>query len=100
HRRIPAGIEGQMDLLVNNAGIAIPQPPLDTTTEAFDSTMAVNVRTGMNVWQRVARQTVNFNCRRIVWIISLALTLTASISSAEVRLASIFGDHMVLQQQS
>lgn len=30
----------------------------------------------------------------------LALALNASSSSAEVRLASIFGDHMVLQQQS
>jgi NAD(P)-dependent dehydrogenase (short-subunit alcohol dehydrogenase family) len=38
---------GGVDLLVNNAGISIPQPFLDTTPEAFDRTMAVNVRASM-----------------------------------------------------
>ncbi|MCX7012743.1 MAG: glucose 1-dehydrogenase [Candidatus Sumerlaeota bacterium] len=46
---------GRVDLLVNNAGISIPQPFLDTTVEAFDRTMAVNVRAAFLVTQVVAR---------------------------------------------
>lgn len=46
---------GDIDLLVNNAGIAVLQPFLDTTPDAFDQTMAVNVRAAMIVAQVVAR---------------------------------------------
>lgn len=46
---------GAVDLLVNNAGISIPQSLLDTTVEAFDQTMAVNVRAVLVVTQVVAR---------------------------------------------
>lgn len=46
---------GEIDLLVNNAGISIPQSLFDTTVEAFDRTMAVNVRAAMVVTQVVAR---------------------------------------------
>ena len=44
-----------VDLLVNNAGISVPQPFLETTADAFDQTMAVNVRAVMMVSQVVAR---------------------------------------------
>ena len=40
---------------MNNAGIAVLQPFLDTTPEAFDATMAVNVRGALIVSQVVAR---------------------------------------------
>src|SRR5258708_6316974 len=46
---------GPIDLLVNNAGIALLQPFLETTVEAFDTTMAVNVRAVMIMTQVVAR---------------------------------------------
>jgi len=46
---------GPVELLVNNAGISIPQPFLETTAEAFDRTMAVNVRAVLIVTQVVAR---------------------------------------------
>lgn len=46
---------GRVDLLVNNAGISIPQSFLDTTIEAFDETMAVNVRAAFIISQVVAR---------------------------------------------
>lgn len=46
---------GRVDLLVNNAGISLPQPFLQTTVEAFDATLAVNVRAVMLVSQVVAR---------------------------------------------
>ncbi len=42
--RRAAGEAGPIDLLVNNAGISVPQSLLDTTVDAFDRTMAVNVR--------------------------------------------------------
>src|SRR5687767_719424 len=46
---------GPIDLLVNNAGISVPQPLLDTTVEAFDRTMAINVRAALIVTQVIAR---------------------------------------------
>jgi len=45
---------GEIDLLVNNAGISIPQSFFDTTTDAFDATMAVNVRAALVISQVVA----------------------------------------------
>lgn len=44
-----------IDLLVNNAGVAILEPFLETSVEAFDKTMAVNVRAVLVVSQIVAR---------------------------------------------
>ena len=46
---------GPIDLLVNNAGISVPQPLLETTVEAFDRTMAVNVRAALIVTQVIAK---------------------------------------------
>ncbi len=45
---------GEVDLLVNNAGISIPQSFFDTTVDAFDATMAVNVRAALVISQVVA----------------------------------------------
>ena len=45
---------GDIDLLVNNAGISIPQSFLDTSVEAFDQTLAVNVRAALIISQVVA----------------------------------------------
>jgi NAD(P)-dependent dehydrogenase (short-subunit alcohol dehydrogenase family) len=47
-----------IDLLVNNAGIARLQPFLEMDVEAFDETMAVNVRAAMIVGQACARSMV------------------------------------------
>ena len=46
---------GIVHLLVNNAGISIPESFLDTSPDSFDQTMAVNVRGAMIVSQVVAR---------------------------------------------
>lgn len=46
---------GPIDLLVNNAGISIPEALLDTSVEAFDQTIAVNVRAALVITQVVAR---------------------------------------------
>jgi len=47
-----------IDLLVNNAGIARLQPFLECAVEAFDETMAVNVRAAMIVGQVCARSMI------------------------------------------
>jgi NAD(P)-dependent dehydrogenase (short-subunit alcohol dehydrogenase family) len=52
--RDAAGRAGPIDLLVNNAGISIPQPLLETTVEAFDRTIAVNVRAVLVITQVIA----------------------------------------------
>jgi L-xylulose reductase len=53
--RSAAASAGVIDLLVNNAGISIPQSFLDTTLDAFDRTMAINVRAVMVITQVIAR---------------------------------------------
>jgi NAD(P)-dependent dehydrogenase (short-subunit alcohol dehydrogenase family) len=53
--RAAAEQAGVVHLLVNNAGISIPEPFLDTSPESFDQTMAINVRGAMIVSQVVAR---------------------------------------------
>ncbi len=53
--RAAASRAGRVDLLVNNAGISIPQSFLETTVEAFDATLAVNVRAALLVSQVVSR---------------------------------------------
>ncbi|MCC7406812.1 MAG: glucose 1-dehydrogenase [Phycisphaeraceae bacterium] len=50
-----AGASGAIDLLVNNAGVSIPQPFLEQSVEALDKTMAVNVRAAMVISQVVAK---------------------------------------------
>src|SRR5258708_30428404 len=49
---------GDIDLLVNNAAIAILQPFLRTTPEAWDATMAVNLRAIVIVSQVIAAQMI------------------------------------------
>jgi L-xylulose reductase len=49
---------GDIDLLVNNAAIAILQPFLKTTVEAWDTTMAVNLRAIVIISQIVAARMI------------------------------------------
>jgi L-xylulose reductase len=49
---------GPVDLLVNNAAIAILEPFLKITVEAWDKTMAVNLRAVVIVSQVIARQMI------------------------------------------
>jgi len=49
---------GDVDLLVNNAGIARLQPFLETTVQAFDETLAVNVRAAFIIGQVVAKNMI------------------------------------------
>ncbi|XP_037666660.1 L-xylulose reductase isoform X1 [Choloepus didactylus] len=49
------GDVGPVDLLVNNAAVALLQPFLDVTKEAFDTSFDVNLRAVIQVSQIVAR---------------------------------------------
>lgn len=49
---------GSIDVLVNNAGIAIFQPFLDHSEEAWDRTMTVNLKSVFLLGQRTARAMV------------------------------------------
>jgi L-xylulose reductase len=56
--RQAADSAGEIDLLVNNAGITNLQSFFDTTLEAFDEIMAVNVRAVLVVSQVITRKMV------------------------------------------
>ena len=56
-RRI-AEVAGDIDLLVNNAAIAILEPLLETKVESWDATMAVNLRAALIVSQVVAKRMI------------------------------------------
>jgi len=49
---------GDIDFLVNNAGVALCSPLLETKVEDFDTTMAVNVRAALVGIQVVARNLI------------------------------------------
>ncbi|KAM4664089.1 L-xylulose reductase [Discoglossus pictus] len=49
---------GPVDLLVNNAAIALLQPLLEVTEEAFDKSFAVNVKSALLVSQVIVRQMI------------------------------------------
>lgn len=53
--RLAAQQAGDIDLLVNNAAIAILEPFLETTTESWDATMAINLRAVLVISQIVAK---------------------------------------------
>ena len=49
---------GGVDVLVNNAGVAIPGGILDLTEEAFDRTMVINLKSGFVASQMVAKRMI------------------------------------------
>ncbi|XP_041501860.1 carbonyl reductase [NADPH] 2 isoform X1 [Microtus oregoni] len=53
------GSIGPVDLLVNNAAVALMQPFLEVTKEVFDRSFKVNVRSVLQVSQIVARDMIN-----------------------------------------
>lgn len=66
---------GHIDVLVNSAGIAILAPAEDLTTEAFDATMAVNVKGTFLVCQAVGRHMLAAGRGKIVNLASQAATV-------------------------
>src|SRR5215475_13499145 len=49
---------GEIDLLVNNAAVAILQPLLETTIEGWDTTMGVNLRAILVITQVIAKRMI------------------------------------------
>lgn len=49
---------GDVDLLVNNAAVAMLQPFLEVTKEAFDRSFSVNLRAVLHVSQIISRQMI------------------------------------------
>ncbi|XP_077184165.1 L-xylulose reductase [Paroedura picta] len=49
---------GDIDLLVNNAGIALLQPFLEVTKEAFDRSFSVNLRAALQISQIIAQKLI------------------------------------------
>ncbi|XP_035695453.1 L-xylulose reductase-like isoform X2 [Branchiostoma floridae] len=69
---------GPIDLLVNNAGINIPQAFLDVTLDTFDTVMNVNVRAVLQVSQIIAKGMVERGTGgSIVNVSSLASKISA-----------------------
>ncbi|MBI3965859.1 MAG: SDR family oxidoreductase [Chloroflexi bacterium] len=69
---IAAGIErfGKIDVLVNNAGIRIPKPAIETADEDWDAVMAVNLRAVFILCREVGRHMVERRDGRIVNVAS------------------------------
>ena len=63
---------GVIDVLVNNAGIAIPEPALEASVEAFDRIMAVNLRAPLLLAQLLAPGMIERRLGKIINITSAA----------------------------
>jgi NAD(P)-dependent dehydrogenase (short-subunit alcohol dehydrogenase family) len=68
---------GKIDLLVNNAGISIPQSFFETTMEAFDRTIAINVRAALIVTQVIARGMIDRKCHGAIVNLSSQASMIA-----------------------
>ena len=63
---------GQIDILVNNAGVALLEPAVDVTEDAWDTTMAINLRSAFFVAQLVGKHMISRGYGRIVNLASQA----------------------------
>lgn len=50
---------GNIDLLVNNAAVAVCEPAVDAKPEHFDNMMTINVKAVLNISQEVAKNLMN-----------------------------------------
>lgn len=57
---------GRIDVLVNNAGVSFPEPALEQKLEAWDRTLAVNLRAPFLLSQILARSMVEHGGGRII----------------------------------
>eukprot|EP00041_Stephanoeca_diplocostata_P006478 m.87016 g.87016 ORF g.87016 m.87016 type:complete len:311 (+) comp16381_c0_seq1:124-1056(+) len=60
HKAVQEKLEavGDIDMCVNNAGVASLQPFLETSVEEFDKTMAINCRAAMQIGQIAAKSMI------------------------------------------
>lgn len=76
-------ISGHVDVLVNNAGVSIPTPALDESTERFLASMELNVVTPFRLSQLVGRSMVERGSGSIINIASI-LGLVAAAPMKDV----------------
>ncbi len=65
-------IFGRIDILVNNAGVSFPQPALEVTEEAWDTTMNVNIKSLFFITQVVGKKMIEHKKGKIINISSQA----------------------------
>lgn len=85
---------GPVEYLVNNAGISIPQPLLDTTVEAFDRTLAINVRAPLLLAQLCARDWITRGHRGAIVNVSSQASLAALRDHATYCASKAALDHL------
>ena len=85
---------GPVEYLVNNAGISIPQPLLDTTVEAFDRTLAINVRAPLLLAQLCARDWITRGHRGSIVNVSSQASLAALRDHAAYCASKAALDHL------
>jgi len=66
---------GHIDILINNAGIGVLKPTLETTPEEWDQVMNINLRGVFLMSQAVARQMIDRKWGRIVNVASVGSAL-------------------------
>ncbi|XP_053515070.1 carbonyl reductase [NADPH] 2-like isoform X2 [Artibeus jamaicensis] len=76
---------GPVDLLVNNAAVALPQPFLEVTKEAFDRSFSVNLRSVFQVSRMVALGMIE---RRVPGSIVNISSITAYVTFPNVAVYS------------
>ncbi|XP_037013830.2 carbonyl reductase [NADPH] 2-like [Artibeus jamaicensis] len=76
---------GPVDLLVNNAAVALPQPFLEVTKEAFDRSFSVNLRSVFQVSRMVALGMID---RRVPGSIVNISSITAYVTFPNVAVYS------------
>ena len=65
-------IFGRVDILVNNAGVSFPQPALEVTEEAWDTTMNVNLKSLFFITQVIGKKMIEQKKGKIINISSQA----------------------------
>ena len=85
---------GPVEYLVNNAGISIPQPLLDTTVEAFDRTLAINVRAPLLLAQLCTRDWITRGHRGSIVNVSSQASLAALRDHAAYCASKAALDHL------
>jgi NAD(P)-dependent dehydrogenase (short-subunit alcohol dehydrogenase family) len=76
--KVRAGVEsiiqrtGRIDILLNNVGVGLTAPALETTTELWDTTMSINLRPTFLFSQAVGKHMIERKYGRIVSLASQA----------------------------
>lgn len=82
---------GEIDILINNAGVAVDKPLLESSSADFDITMAVNLKAPLLLAQAFVPGMVSQEWGRIINIGSVAARTGGTVSSTVLYAASKAG---------